>query len=307
MGRRGWLSSNGRAASGACCLRRLRADAALQGQCVPQGAIRPGGARCPPVCLGRRGGRAGYRSGADRLAARRERACSTRMLRCLAGGTRRGWEWRGAQQAGQVRRFLESHGEGRFTWWHRASDDHNARRCNGLACGRMLTPMAIPSRAIASMAPSTGSACLQPGRGVDLRILHPGRNVQGRNLQGLRPSGRVPRAGGTRMPDREGARPRQPSAPSCRASARCVATTCPRPSSSWICKASIWACRPSARRPVGAGAQALFALQIAEPLAAQLQCGAGADALAHRGKSCPRCPRCRVVLSPVPTGDYFPQ
>ncbi|MDP4075230.1 DUF927 domain-containing protein [Acidovorax sp. A1169] len=27
----------------------------------------------------------------------------------------------------QVRRFLESHGEGRFTWWHRASDDHNAK------------------------------------------------------------------------------------------------------------------------------------------------------------------------------------
>jgi putative DNA primase/helicase len=26
-----------------------------------------------------------------------------------------------------VRRFFESHGEGRFTWWHRASDDHNAK------------------------------------------------------------------------------------------------------------------------------------------------------------------------------------
>ena len=26
-----------------------------------------------------------------------------------------------------VRRFFESHGEGRFTWWHRAKDDHNAK------------------------------------------------------------------------------------------------------------------------------------------------------------------------------------
>ena len=26
-----------------------------------------------------------------------------------------------------VRQFFESHGEGRFTWWHRASDDHNAK------------------------------------------------------------------------------------------------------------------------------------------------------------------------------------
>ena len=27
----------------------------------------------------------------------------------------------------QVRRFLEAHGEGRFTWWHRAADDHNTK------------------------------------------------------------------------------------------------------------------------------------------------------------------------------------
>ena len=26
-----------------------------------------------------------------------------------------------------VRSFLEAHGEGRFTWWSRASDDHNAK------------------------------------------------------------------------------------------------------------------------------------------------------------------------------------
>jgi putative DNA primase/helicase len=30
----------------------------------------------------------------------------------------------------QVRAFLESHGEGRFTWWHRAGDDHAAKTLN---------------------------------------------------------------------------------------------------------------------------------------------------------------------------------
>jgi putative DNA primase/helicase len=29
-----------------------------------------------------------------------------------------------ANMRAQVRRFLESHGAGRFTWWHRAADDH---------------------------------------------------------------------------------------------------------------------------------------------------------------------------------------
>ena len=27
----------------------------------------------------------------------------------------------------QVRAFFEMHGEGRFTWWHRGADDHNAK------------------------------------------------------------------------------------------------------------------------------------------------------------------------------------
>lgn len=38
----------------------------------------------------------------------------------------------------QVRRFLESHGEGRFTWWHRAADDHNAKTLHRAGYRRML-------------------------------------------------------------------------------------------------------------------------------------------------------------------------
>ena len=37
-----------------------------------------------------------------------------------------------------VRRFLEAHGEGRFTWWHRAADDHNAKTLNRAGFRRLL-------------------------------------------------------------------------------------------------------------------------------------------------------------------------
>lgn len=37
-----------------------------------------------------------------------------------------------------VRRFLEGHGEGRFTWWHRAADDHNAKTLQRAGYRRMV-------------------------------------------------------------------------------------------------------------------------------------------------------------------------
>lgn len=36
------------------------------------------------------------------------------------------------------RSFLEAHGEGRFTWWHRASDDHNAKTLQRAGFRRMV-------------------------------------------------------------------------------------------------------------------------------------------------------------------------
>lgn len=44
----------------------------------------------------------------------------------------------------QVRRFLEAHGEGRFTWWHRAADDHSAKTLNRAGLRRMLNELGDP-------------------------------------------------------------------------------------------------------------------------------------------------------------------
>ncbi|WP_341684942.1 DUF927 domain-containing protein [Limnohabitans sp.] len=39
----------------------------------------------------------------------------------------------------QVRAFLEAHGEGRFTWWHRAGDDHSAKTLHRAGFRRMVS------------------------------------------------------------------------------------------------------------------------------------------------------------------------
>jgi putative DNA primase/helicase len=39
----------------------------------------------------------------------------------------------------QVRAFLESHGEGRFTWWHRGQDDHSPKTLHRAGFRRMVT------------------------------------------------------------------------------------------------------------------------------------------------------------------------
>lgn len=44
----------------------------------------------------------------------------------------------------QVRRFFEAHGEGRFTWWHRGADDHNARTMQRAGFRRMLNDQGEP-------------------------------------------------------------------------------------------------------------------------------------------------------------------
>lgn len=44
----------------------------------------------------------------------------------------------------QVRRFLEAHGEGRFTWWHRAADDHNAKTLQRAGFRRMVNSEGKP-------------------------------------------------------------------------------------------------------------------------------------------------------------------
>lgn len=45
-----------------------------------------------------------------------------------------------------VRRFLEAHGEGRFTWWHRAADDHNAKTLQRAGFRRLVDQDGKPIR-----------------------------------------------------------------------------------------------------------------------------------------------------------------
>lgn len=44
----------------------------------------------------------------------------------------------------QVRGFLEAHGEGRFTWWHRAMDDHNAKTLQRAGFRRLIDESGQP-------------------------------------------------------------------------------------------------------------------------------------------------------------------
>lgn len=48
------------------------------------------------------------------------------------------------QMLQQVRRFIELNGEGRFTWWHRAADDHNVKTLNRAGFRRLLMPDGTP-------------------------------------------------------------------------------------------------------------------------------------------------------------------
>ncbi|MFT4195382.1 DUF927 domain-containing protein, partial [Ottowia sp.] len=48
------------------------------------------------------------------------------------------------QMLRQVRRFIELHGEGRFTWWHRANDDHNTKTLNRAGFRRMINEAGEP-------------------------------------------------------------------------------------------------------------------------------------------------------------------
>lgn len=44
----------------------------------------------------------------------------------------------------QVRSFFAAHGEGRFSWYHRAYDDHNSKTLNRVGWRRVLRPDGTP-------------------------------------------------------------------------------------------------------------------------------------------------------------------
>lgn len=119
--------------------KRLRTDMqALQGRWVPQGAsgqVDRVAARFALVGvageMATEAGLTGWQQGESERAAHR---CFEAWL-AARGGAGNG-EVRSMLR--QVRRFLEAHGEGRFTWWHRAADDHNAKTLQRAGFRRMV-------------------------------------------------------------------------------------------------------------------------------------------------------------------------
>lgn len=107
---------------------RIReASAALAAQIVPEaasGQVERVGARFALVGaageLATEAGLTGWVAGESEQAAR---ACFNAWL-AARGGIGNGEE---TAMLRQVRRFLEVHGDGRFTWWHRATDDYNIK------------------------------------------------------------------------------------------------------------------------------------------------------------------------------------
>lgn len=125
--------------------KRVRnATATLARQWVPQGAsgqVERVGARFALVGaageLATEAGLTGWPLGESERAAR---ACFDAWL------TARGGAGNGevAAMLRQVRRFLETHGEGRFTWWHRAADDHATKTLQRAGFRRMVDSAGKP-------------------------------------------------------------------------------------------------------------------------------------------------------------------
>lgn len=135
-----WLTDNADALKA-----RIREGMArLSAELVPQdasGQVHRVAARFALVAtageLATAAGLTGWAPGESERAAR---ACFTAWLNAR-GGAGNGEV---AAMLRQVRRFLELHGEGRFTWWHRAADDHNAKTLNRAGFRRMVNEHGEP-------------------------------------------------------------------------------------------------------------------------------------------------------------------
>jgi putative DNA primase/helicase len=116
----------------------------LAGQIVPEGAsgqVERVGARFALVgAAGELATTAGLTGWAVGESERAARACFNAWL-AARGGIGNGEV---TAMLRQVRRFLETHGEGRFTWWHRGADDHNAKTLQRAGFRRMLNAEGQP-------------------------------------------------------------------------------------------------------------------------------------------------------------------
>ena len=118
--------------------------ATLSGQLIPKGAsgqVERVGARFALVGaageLATEAGLTGWEKGESEQAAK---ACFDAWL-AARGGIGNG-EVTNMLRA--VKRFLEVNGEGRFTWWHRGADDHNAKTLQRAGFRRMLNDSGEP-------------------------------------------------------------------------------------------------------------------------------------------------------------------
>jgi putative DNA primase/helicase len=124
--------------------RTRKAAAALAGQWVPHGAsgqVERVAARFALVAVaGELATEAGLTGWPEGESVRAIKVCFDAWLNAR-GGAGNGEV---ASMLRQVRRFLELHGEGRFTWWHRASDDHSAKTLHRAGFRRMVSEDGTP-------------------------------------------------------------------------------------------------------------------------------------------------------------------
>ena len=69
-----------------------------------------------------------------------------------------------------VRRFLENHGEGRFTWWHRGADDHNAKTLQRAGFRRMLDAHGQPIKSNSQHAAEFGDGPISAAAGEEVSV-----------------------------------------------------------------------------------------------------------------------------------------
>ncbi|MDP2165662.1 MAG: DUF927 domain-containing protein [Hydrogenophaga sp.] len=88
----------------------------------------------------------------------------------------------------QVRRFLEAHGEGRFTWWHRAADDHNTKTLHRAGFRRMLNDRGEPIKSNSDHATDYGDRMPSAmGEGVTVEFFVLAETFKGEICQGFDP------------------------------------------------------------------------------------------------------------------------
>jgi putative DNA primase/helicase len=88
----------------------------------------------------------------------------------------------------QVRRFLEAHGEGRFTWWHRAADDHNTKTLHRAGFRRMLNDRGEPIKSNSDHAQDYGDRMPSSmGEGVTVEFFVLAETFKGELCQGFDP------------------------------------------------------------------------------------------------------------------------